>query len=141
MPLNIPETIGALDFAPARGFMRGFMDLVFLFKDRYYLVDWKSNILGKGIEDYGPEGLNRAMADGLYTLQYLIYALALDQYLRLRVPGYDYERHFGGVYYIFIRGVDPDRGAEYGIHRARPTAGFIHMLHDRLIDDGSFVTT
>ncbi|MFZ7110375.1 MAG: exodeoxyribonuclease V subunit beta, partial [Desulfatiglandales bacterium] len=139
LPCSLPETIGALDFAPTRGFMRGFVDLVFLFRDRYYLVDWKSNILGKGIGEYGPEGLNRAMAEGLYTLQYLIYALALDQYLRLRLPGYDYEKSFGGVFYIFLRGVEPERSAEYGIYRARPSAGLIHLLHDRLIDEEAIV--
>lgn len=133
LPESFPETIGRLTFAPARGFMKGFVDLIFRYEERYYLVDWKSNILGKKVEDYGPEGLAAAMEEGLYTLQYLIYTLALDQYLKLRLPEYDYDTHFGGVFYIFIRGVDPVAGSEYGVYRTRPSAGMIHTLRDRLI--------
>lgn len=134
LPESFPETIGRLTFAPVRGFMKGFVDLVFRYRDRYYLVDWKSNVLGKKAEDYGPEGLALGMEEGLYTLQYLIYTLALDQYLRLRFPGYDYDMHFGGVFYIFIRGVDPLQGPEYGVYRTRPSAGMIRNLRDRLIE-------
>jgi len=134
LPENLPETIGRLTFAPIRGFMKGFMDLTFRYEGRYYLVDWKSNVLGKKVEDYGPEGLAMGMEEGLYTLQYLIYTLALDQYLKLRLPGYDYDKHFGGVFYIFIRGVDPAKGPEYGVYRARPSAGMIYTLRDRLIE-------
>jgi exodeoxyribonuclease V beta subunit len=114
--------IDQLDFAPLRGFIKGFMDLVFCFEDRFYLVDWKSNDLGSRVEDYGPSDLAMAMAYGFYTLQYLIYTVALNQYLRNRLPGYDYEAHFGGVYYVFLRGVDPAKGREFGVFRDRPSA-------------------
>jgi exodeoxyribonuclease V beta subunit len=112
-----PETIDRLQFSPTRGFMRGFMDLVFQWRDRFYLVDWKSNFLGSRTEDYGPVALALAMKKECYNLQYTIYTLALDQYLRLRMPGYRYEKHFGGVYYIFLRGVDPKMGSDFGIYR------------------------
>ena len=134
LPKDLPKTIGRLTFAPIRGFMKGFMDLTFCYENRYYLVDWKSNVLGKKVEDYGPEGLAMGMEDGLYALQYLVYTLALDQYLKLRLTGYDYDTHFGGVFYLFIRGVDPAKGPEYGVYRARPSAGMIHTLRDRLIE-------
>ena len=65
--------------------MKGFMDLVFQWRDRFYLVDWKSNFLGSRIEDYGQASLTRAMKKEFYILQYTIYTLALDQYLRLRI--------------------------------------------------------
>ena len=42
----IPSTIDRLQFRPVSGFMKGFIDLVFEFEDRFYLVDWKSNWLG-----------------------------------------------------------------------------------------------
>ncbi len=134
VPERFPETIGRLTFAPIRGFMKGFIDLIFRYKERFYLVDWKSNLLGKKVEDYGQEGLRAGMEEGLYGLQYHIYTLALNQYLQLRLTGYDYDRHFGGVFYIFIRGVDPMKGAEYGVFGARPSAGMIHALQDRWID-------
>jgi exodeoxyribonuclease V beta subunit len=126
-----------LDFAPARGFMKGFIDMVFRFEDRFFLVDWKSNHLGPRVQDYGQKGLCAVMEENFYILQYHIYALALHQYLRLRVPGYDYETHFGGVYYIFLRGVDPAMGPEFGIYRDRPPKELIDALYVSLMGPGA----
>ncbi|MBU2498820.1 MAG: exodeoxyribonuclease V subunit beta, partial [Proteobacteria bacterium] len=130
---RIPERIGDLTFAPLRGFMKGFMDLVFRYEDRFYLVDWKSNFLGPRGEDYGPERLVTAMEEGFYTLQYHLYTVALNQYLKLRLPAYEYETHFGGVYYIFLRGVDPEKGSAFGIYRDRPSKALIDALCGELI--------
>jgi exodeoxyribonuclease V beta subunit len=113
--------------------MKGFMDMVFRYEGRFYLVDWKSNFLGPGPEDYGPQGMVRAMEEGFYILQYTIYTLALNQYLKVRLPGYEYERDFGGVYYVFLRGVEPSRGAEFGIYRDRPSRRLIEALTRELI--------
>jgi exodeoxyribonuclease V beta subunit len=134
LPAEIPESLERLDFSPVKGFMKGFIDLVFGYRGRFYLVDWKSNYLGSMVEDYGRKGLAAAMEEGLYTLQYLIYATALNLYLKLRIPNYRYDTHFGCVYYIFLRGVDPDRGPEYGIYRTRPSEKLIRALCDHLID-------
>jgi exodeoxyribonuclease V beta subunit len=130
---EFPERMEGLEFAPAKGFMKGFMDLVFRFRGRFYLVDWKSNDLGPRVEDYDRKGLDAAMHRGFYILQYHIYVLALHRYLMLRIPEYRYESHFGGVYYIFLRGVEPERGPEFGIFRARPPEGFIAELEAKLI--------
>ena len=113
--------------------MKGFMDLVFQWHDRFYLVDWKSNFLGDRIEDYGQESLELAMKKEFYVLQYHIYTLALDQYLNLRLPNYSYEKHFGGVFYIFLRGVDPKSGPDYGIYRGLPSPELIEVLRKELI--------
>jgi exodeoxyribonuclease V beta subunit len=129
------ETIERLHFAPTRGFMKGFIDLVFEQHGRYYLVDWKSNRLGAAPEDYHRHRLGRAMREHLYDLQYHIYTLALHQYLRLRVPGYDYARDFGGVCYVFLRGVDRARVSEYGFFRDRPEPRLVHALGEALIPD------
>ena len=40
-----------------------------------------------------------------YDLQYLIYSVALRRYLKARLPGFDSSRDFGGVYYLFVRGM------------------------------------
>ena len=109
------------------------MDMVFRFQERFYLVDWKSNFLGTKVEDYGQEALSLAMKEEFYILQFHLYAVALNQYLRLRLPGYSYESHFGGVYYIFLRGVDPERGPDFGIYRHRPSAELINQLCTNLI--------
>ena len=50
-----------------------------------------------------------------YVLQYLLYSVALHRHLRLRVPGYDYEQHFGGVYYLFVRGMAPEHPVGTGV--------------------------
>jgi exodeoxyribonuclease V beta subunit len=122
-----------LNFSPVRGFMHGFIDLVFQHGGRFYLVDWKSNILGPGIADYGPDALRKAMETHFYVLQSRLYAVALAQYLALRLPDYQYETHFGGIYYLFIRGMDPAWGPEYGVHAERPDRRFMERLGGLLI--------
>ncbi len=131
---DFPERMGKLNFSPVSGFMKGFMDMVFQFQNRFYLVDWKSNYLGSRVEDYSPEALGMAMEEDLYILQYHIYTVALHQYLKVRLSDYSYEKHFGGVYYIFLRGVKPDMGPEFGVYRDRPPAELITELCSGLID-------
>ncbi len=131
------QAIGrALRFRPAEGMVRGFMDMVFEHNGRFYLVDWKSNHLGNRIEDYGREALKEAMVQKLYPLQYLLYTVALNTYLSLRVRGYDYTTHFGGVLYMFLRGVSRKRGEEFGIFRDTPPAAMIDELTECLIRTG-----
>jgi exodeoxyribonuclease V beta subunit len=132
---DFPERIERLDFTPVRGFMKGFIDMVFQFQGQFYLVDWKSNLLGSGLEYYDQKGLTKAMKDEFYSVQCHIYTVALNQYLQLRLPDYTYDTHFGGAYYIFLRGVDPSKGTEFGIYRERPSGKFIHTLCTSLIDE------
>ncbi|HRX69821.1 MAG: exodeoxyribonuclease V subunit beta [Candidatus Competibacteraceae bacterium] len=122
------EMIENLEFSPLRGYMKGFIDLVFEAEGRFYLVDYKSNWLGPEPAAYQPERLAEAMAREAYVLQYLIYTVALHRYLGLRVLDYDYERHFGGVFYLFLRGMDPARGAECGVFHDRPASALVTAL-------------
>lgn len=133
---NLFPLCQALRFRPVRGMLKGYIDMVFEHGGRYYLVDWKSNHLGHRLEDYGQASLKGAMEKGLYTLQYLLYTVALNRYLTLRVPGYDYERHFGGSIYVFLRGVNRDMGPGYGLFRDTPPAALIDELTDCLIQAG-----
>jgi exodeoxyribonuclease V beta subunit len=133
IPDRFPEQIENLAFRPARGYMKGFIDLVFLQEGRFYLVDWKSNFLGPRVEDYDSPALQAEMDENFYALQYHLYVLALHQYLRMRLPDYAYEKHFGGVFYIFLRGVDPESGPEFGIFRALPGKKLIEGLAKGLI--------
>ncbi|MDY6822253.1 MAG: exodeoxyribonuclease V subunit beta [Thermodesulfobacteriota bacterium] len=127
------ERLGRLTFSPARGFMKGFVDLVFHHEGRYYLADWKSNFLGTRPSDYHRSALYNEMVSACYLLQAHIYAVALNAYLRNRVPGYDYKSGFGGIFYIFLRGVDPAHGPDYGIYREKPSAELIEGLTDYFI--------
>ena len=112
--------------------MKGFVDTVIRSAGRFYIVDWKSNLLGNSPGDYTQEAMRQSLLMQYYHLQYHIYSLALHRYLQRRLPGYDYETHFGGVYYIFLRGLDPER-PELGIFHDRPTAGLITDFDDLLV--------
>ena len=123
--------IGTCESPPLiHGFLRGYIDLVTEHAGRWYILDYKSNWLGPGPGDYGPEALAAAMRAGGYTLQSLIYLVALHRYLSVRLPGYEYERHVGGAFYLFVRGIDPAAGMDRGVHFDRPTAECLLALDD-----------
>ena len=120
------------------GYLKGFIDLAFEYDERFWVLDWKSNFLGEQPGDYGPAQLSAAMQDHLYTLQALIYVLALHRYLRHRLPDYDYQRHIGGSLYLFVRAVRPDwriDGLPAGVWCDRPPLEMIEAL-DRLMQGG-----
>lgn len=125
-------SLAALTFRDVTGFMRGFIDLVFEADGTYWLVDYKSNWLGPTLDDYRTERLPPAMARAAYWLQYLIYAVVLHRLLRLRLPGYDYDTHVGGVFYLFLRGMAPELGAAAGVFHDRPSRALVEAL-DRWI--------
>jgi exodeoxyribonuclease V beta subunit len=124
-----------LAFDPVRGYMTGSMDLVFEAGGRYYLADYKSNWLGEGPDAYRAEWLPQVMARETYDLQYLIYTVALTRYLGQRLPEFQYARDFGGVFYLFVRGMDPARGTDFGVYRGRPGEELIVAL-DRYLASG-----
>jgi exodeoxyribonuclease V beta subunit len=71
------------------------------------------------------------MARNGYHLQYLLYAVALHRYLSLRLPGYRYEQHSGGVFYLFVRGVRPGwqvNGKPAGVVFHKPAFSTIEAL-------------
>jgi exodeoxyribonuclease V beta subunit len=133
IPGEFPERMGDLNFLPARGFMKGFIDLIFQFQERFYIVDWKSNFLGNRVEDYNHGKMAGEMEENLYLLQSNLYVLALHQYLKNRMPKYRYTQHFGGVFYIFLRGVDPQVGGEFGIYKDFPKEELVEALSRSLI--------
>jgi exodeoxyribonuclease V beta subunit len=128
--------VPSLSFGALEGYLKGFIDLVFEHQGRYFILDWKSNHLGYTPADYGGAALARAMAEHGYHLQYLLYAVALDRYLRLRVPNYRYDTHFGGVLYLFVRGVRPNwrrvGDATPGVFFHRPAGATLRTLNQLL---------
>ena len=130
-PFARPSTDGAGESQPPlHGFLRGYVDLVVEHEGRWYILDYKSNWLGPAPADYGPEALAEAIRAGGYPLQYLVYLVALHRYLATRLPGYDYERHVGGAFYLFVRGIDPAAGLRRGVYFDRPTAACLHALDE-----------
>ncbi|EGT79983.1 exodeoxyribonuclease V subunit beta [Haemophilus haemolyticus] len=107
----------SLQFEQIQGMVRGSIDLVFRHNGKYYLVDYKSNFLGSTLTDYNQEALKKEMLHSHYDWQYLIYTLALHRYLQSVVPHYDYARNFGGVFYLFLRGMngEPQSGVFYDL--------------------------
>jgi exodeoxyribonuclease V beta subunit len=127
VPLRELLRVDGIDFAPKQGWLKGFIDLLAVHQGRYYIFDWKTNRLGDRGSAYGATSLAAAMSAHRYSLQLHLYTLAVHRYLRQRVPGYNYETHFGGAYYLFLRGIDP-REPELGVYHSRPEAKTIAAL-------------
>ncbi len=90
------------------GMMHGFIDLIFCYQGKFYLADYKSTHLGDHFNDYSVSQLASNIEKNHYDLQYLIYALALHRYLQQRLENYSVNAHFGGVYYLYLRGMTTD---------------------------------
>lgn len=116
-----------LDNFADEGFMTGFIDLTFRFGGQYYIIDYKTNHLGNDVEDYSRQELDEAMAEHFYDLQYHLYLVALHRFLKQKLPDYDYKRHIGGVFYLFVRGINEKNDA--GIYFDRPNEEKIDELN------------
>ncbi len=137
-----------LSFRQLKGMLKGFIDLIFEHDGCYYVLDYKSNYLGDETQEYGAKGLSKEINAHRYDLQYLIYSVALHRFLRQRIPDYAYEKHFGGVYYLFLRGfASPDLEQTYentsenktGIFYDLPDVALITELDDMLAGEVSIV--
>ncbi len=87
------------------GYLYGLIDLVFEHEGRYYFADWKTNNLAR-YGGYSPQAVLASMGDSGYLLQFYIYTAALNLYLRSRIRNFDYTTHFGGGYYLYLRGLE-----------------------------------
>ena len=121
-----------LGFGQLSGFLKGYVDLIFVHDGRWYVVDYKTNHLGDTREDYDDAAMAREMSHSHYFLQYHLYALALHRYLRMLQKGYDYEQHFGGVFYLFIKGMCPGASSNHGIFFEKPPLERLLALSDAL---------
>ncbi|PID47034.1 MAG: exodeoxyribonuclease V subunit beta [Proteobacteria bacterium] len=136
------DVAAGLNFKAVSGFMKGFIDLVLEYEGKFYIIDWKSNHLGNQLDDYlfpyaslteakakdpGCK-LLQSMIKGHYLLQYHVYTVALHLYLQQRLREYDYDRHFGGVFYLYLRGIDPSRAGKTGVFRDRPHRRTVEQL-------------
>jgi exodeoxyribonuclease V beta subunit len=130
------QAISRLSFRDIKGYMKGFIDLIFEYEGRYYLLDYKSNWLGDKPGDYAQDRLQAAIAREGYLLQYLLYSVALHRYLSKRLSNYDYETHFGSVYYLFLRGMSPETGPNYGVFKDRPHRQLIESLDNYFASAG-----
>ncbi len=109
-----------------QGFLTGFIDLVFEHNNKFYVVDYKSNTLGFTFDDYKKDNLQQAIEHHFYDLQYLLYCVALVKYLKVIYPSFDYDRDFGGVAYLFTRGVNGEAGQ--GVYFTKPEQRLIEEM-------------
>ncbi len=121
----------------SRGFLKGFIDLLFLHNGKLYLLDWKSNLTAESAQQlqqlnsdaaqnerehaeqleyfqaqsYHTEALEHLMVSHQYQMQYLIYLAVVYYYFKLQYgTAFCYSKHFGGCYYLFLRGMGPAGG-------------------------------
>jgi exodeoxyribonuclease V beta subunit len=118
----------ALSNKQIAGYLTGFIDLICEYQGRYYVMDYKTNTL----PDYSDETLIQAMREHNYGLQYWLYSVVLHRYLQIRLPNYNYQQHFGGVRYLFVRGMQSDVPM-CGVYEDRPELEKITALA-RLFD-------
>lgn len=142
------QLAGPLGDQPLRGYLTGSVDVVLRVPEpdgsgvRYLVVDYKTNWLGPRdlrptARSYEPAALEAAMTHSDYPLQALLYATVLHRFLRWRQPGYDPERHLGGVLYLYLRGMcGPEtpvvEGHPCGVFSWRPPAALVLALSDLL---------
>jgi exodeoxyribonuclease V beta subunit len=120
MELSTPDTPFHLQKGKSwQGLMNGKIDFIGKQGEQFYLIDWKSNHLGYETDCYNETALLEAMDANNYHLQYYIYLVALYKYLQSRLPNFDYDRHIGGVFYLFVRGIRS--GESQGIFYRKPS--------------------
>lgn len=114
-----------------KGMMHGFIDLVFEHEGKYYVCDYKSSHLGDHFKYYSKQDLLLNIEKNYYDLQYLIYCLALHRHLKNSLSDYNAEQHFGGVYYLYLRGMTDEaqhRGA--GVYYRHISENELNCLDD-----------
>lgn len=110
-----------------RGYVRGFIDLVFQRDNLFYFADWK----GDQLPSYDAATVT-AHVERHYSLQAGIYALGVVRLLGIRTE-HDYDSRFGGLLYVFLRGVVPSGGGKSGIYFFRPSWREIVSYESRLM--------
>ena len=121
------------------GLMTGFIDAVFRIPTsppRFIVCDYKTNLL----QGYDQSSMATAMLKSGYYVQAMVYSVALHRYLRQRITDYSYEAHFGGVSYLFLRGIDgtrDEKGRLHGSYGWTPTEAVVRQLDEALSEIAS----
>jgi len=114
------------------GAIMGFIDLLFEHKGKYYILDWKSNHLGYSLENYNEAGVTKGMNEANYNLQYLIYGVATKRFLESR--GENFKEVFGGVLYLFLRGLRSGKDTGVFYRSGKECLGVLEGL-DRILSN------
>ena len=98
-----------------RGYLKGFIDLVFQRDKLIYFADWKGDLL----PSYEPAAVARHV-EHHYRLQARIYSVGVVRLLAIHTER-DYDSRFGGLLYVFLRGVSQAGDGKSGFYFARPS--------------------
>lgn len=124
---HLAKQLPDLQLKQLEGYVRGFVDMIVQADGKFYVIDYKSNFLGYLAQDYSLPKIEKVMGQYRYDLQYLLYTLAVHRYLGTRLgENYDYERDFGGVAYLFLRGMNGE--ANSGIYFDKPSKRLIEEM-------------
>lgn len=82
-------------------FLRGEIDLLYQHDKKYYLLDYKTNLL----DSYHQSALQRSMDEHQYWLQAALYQLAAFRFLRANQPAQSALEQLGAVSYFYVRGL------------------------------------
>ncbi|MTI88057.1 MAG: exodeoxyribonuclease V subunit beta [Balneolaceae bacterium] len=118
------------------GYMKGFIDLTFKADGKFYILDYKSNYLGDAPEDYSKHVLKEEMMHSAYNLQYHIYTAALHRFLTVHQPSYNYGEHFGGVFYLYLRGIEKNKPGS-GVYFDKPSLSVIRQFNKVFEQEGT----
>ena len=109
------------------GYLTGFIDLICMHQGRIYIIDYKTNNLGISQQYTSREAMQLEMREHNYGLQLYIYTIALCRFLRRFNQEFKYEKDFGGVLYLFVRGMDPKQQGS-GVYHYLPEQSLIEKL-------------
>jgi len=152
--INNTTSVRLPSYKTLKGMMHGFIDLVFEQNGKYYVCDYKSSHLGDNFSDYNQTALQENVEKNYYDLQYLIYSVALHRHLKQNLPDYDIQQHFGGIYYLYLRGMkrgmsrdmkdgmipeitNDEHNYGTGVYHRRITSTELTQLDDLFLGDNS----
>lgn len=132
--LSVPE-LPDLKKSNFKGYMNGSLDLVAKFDTetgpKFYMIDYKSNYLGNSFSQYTQQKILKSIFESRYDVQILFYSLALYRFLKTTLPNFSYEKNFGGVMYLYLRGMNSFDTKSPGQFYVKPSEALIDRL-DRL---------
>lgn len=133
---SIPE-LPDLKKSNFKGFMNGSLDLVSKFVTetgpKFYMIDYKSNYLGNSYSRYTQQKILKSIFESRYDVQILFYSLALYRFLKTSLPNFSYENDFGGVMYLYLRGMNSFDARSSGQFYVKPSEALIERL-DKLFN-------
>jgi exodeoxyribonuclease V beta subunit len=127
-----PERLAEVSGRTLQRFLRGYIDLLFEWQGRWYVADYKSNILSA----YEPALITEAVQREHYLLQAQLYTAAAHRYLSQRLPQYEPERDWGGALLLFLRGMRGPQHAGSGIFFDRQPSALLRSI-DRWLGGAS----